>query len=140
MLMEAKDANNNGRELRLDSLERLKVGGGYLSTIAFSIALNASVSGPIVLGDARAVRLSMPAAWTAADLYVQTSYDGVVAYKDLYNPDGTPYSFKAAAGTDILLPVVDFLGIGWMKLRAGPAGAPIPQAAQRDFVLQVVGA
>jgi hypothetical protein len=138
--MHPRDPSNNPRELRLDSLQRLKVGGGYLSSVAVSILAGASLTAPVALGDSRAVRIIMPADWTAADITFQTSYDGVAPYQDLYDAFGAVYTVKAAAARGIILPVTDFFGVGWLKIRSGTPIAPVPQVGQRDLVLQLVGA
>jgi hypothetical protein len=108
-----------------------------ISAASATIANGASLSGAIDLGQSRAARIVMPAAWTAADLTVQTSYDGVT-YNNLYNSDGTEYTIKAAASRSILLSLVDFIGIRFLKLRSGTSGTPVNQGADRVLTVLTV--
>lgn len=102
-----------------------------------TIASGASLSGAFDLGQSRAARLAFPAAWTAADVTVQTSMDGVT-YRDLYDKDGTEYTIKAALSRSVLLPIADFFGIRYLKFRSGTSAAAVNQGADRVLEVQAV--
>lgn len=102
-----------------------------------TIANGASLSGAVDLGQSRAVRLVMPAAWTAASLTFQTSYDGTT-YNNYYNADGTEYTVQASSSRSILLPLADFVGIRFLKVRSGTSSAAVNQGAERVIGVQAV--
>jgi hypothetical protein len=105
--------------------------------ITVDIASGASLSAAIPLGLGRAAGIQMPAAWTAANLTFQASYDGIT-YANLYDASGTEYTATAAADRLIILPVADFAGIQNIKIRSGTAGTPVNQAAARRLDLQTI--
>jgi hypothetical protein len=98
------------------------------TSVAVTIAFNdaTGLSTPADLGGCSAVRIGMPAAWTAASLTFQVSVDGV-SYANLYKSDGTEYSVSAAASREILLSPADFAGIRFLKVRSGTSGTPVTQ-------------
>lgn len=101
------------------------------------IALNGSLTGVIDLGRARLARIVMPAAWDAANLTFDVSYDGA-AFAPLYDASGTEYTVVAAAARSILVPLADFIGVRWLKIRSGPVAGPVVQTAARTFNLALV--
>ena len=108
-----------------------------LGIITASIPNAGSITPAIDLGAFRAGRIHIPAAWTAAALTFQVSADGST-YGDLFDNTGVEYTAQAAAGRAVLLPLIDFLGMRYLKIRSGPTAAPVAQAAQRDLVIQLV--
>lgn len=106
------------------------------SSDGFTVTIlnGASLSGAIDLGMYRLSRVVMPAAWTAADLTVQASHDGVT-YSNLYDSANTEYLIKAAAAREIVVPNADFLGIRYLKLRSGTSGSAVNQGADRIITL-----
>jgi len=104
------------------------------AAIPVALAAGASLSDPIDAGDLRAARVQIPSAWTTANLTFQTSIDGVT-YADLYDGNATEYTIQAAASREILLPMVDFLGVRYLKIRSGTSGTPVAQAAARKLLL-----
>lgn len=104
------------------------------STADVTIANGGSLSGAIDLAGRTAIRLLMPAAWTAAVLTLQFSPDGVT-YNNVYDSFGTEYTIQAAASRAILLVPADFLGVRYLKLRSGTAGAAVNQGADRAITV-----
>lgn len=92
------------------------------------------LSGIVDCRDGRAAHLVMPSSWTAADLTFQTSYDGTV-FSNLYDAFGSEYIVKAAASRAIILPLVDFLGVTYIRVRSGTSAAPVTQSAARGIVV-----
>lgn len=106
------------------------------NVLTATIANGASLSGAVPLGNGGLTRIAMPAAWTAANLTFQTSYDGVT-FANLYNHEGTEYTVQAAASREILLPLADFLGVRFIKIRSGTSAAAVAQGAERSLKLVV---
>ena len=102
-----------------------------------AIFSGSSVSGDIDTGAARLGRIDMPAAWTAADLTLQVSFDNV-AWNNLYDKDGVEYVIKAAAARSVLVPLSDMLSVRYLRIRSGTSAAPVAQAAGRSLVLVLV--
>ena len=106
-----------------------------LSSQEASIANGASLSGAVVLPPAEYLcGISMPAAWTAANLTFQASFDGTTYY-DLYDQDGTELNITAAASRHIVLNPDNFWGFKWLKVRSGTTGTPVNQGAARTITL-----
>jgi hypothetical protein len=96
------------------------------------------MSNAIDMAGARAVRIAMPAAWTAANLTFQASYDNAT-WNNLYSSDGSEYTVIAAASRSIILPYADFMGIRYLKVRSGTSSAAVQQGADRALVIQTLG-
>lgn len=102
-----------------------------------TISNGTSLSAAINFGTARLARIVMPAAWTAASLTFQTSYD-CTNYADLYDATGTEYTVSASTSREILVPYADFIGVTCMKIRSGTSGTPVSQGADRTLNLVLV--
>lgn len=124
-------------EISNDIGNPLPVTAGQISTLTATIANAASVSANIDLGTARLGRIAMPAAWTAADITLQTSNDNVT-WNDLYDKDGVEYAIKAAAARAVLIPLSDMLSVRYLRIRSGTAALPVAQAGARTLVLVLV--
>lgn len=109
------------------------------SVAAATILSGQSLSGAVDLGEQRAHRLALPAAWTAAAMTFQTSSDGL-AFNDLYTSDGeyTLSSSVVAASRSIVLDQAVFYGVRWLKLRSGTSAAVVVQAADRAISIPTV--
>lgn len=108
-------------------------GANRADVLKVPILNGGSLSAAIDVGQLRAARVQIPALWTTANLTFQTSIDGVT-YADLY--DGSlEYTITAAASREILLPIADFLGIRYLKIRSGTSGTPVNQVADRTLLL-----
>ena len=110
---------------------------GEPTTADAVIANGASLSGAVTMTGGRLARITMPAAWTAASLTFQASSDGAT-YGDLYDKDGVEYTVSAAASREIIIPLVDFLGVAYLKVRSGTSGTPVNQGAARTLKLVLV--
>lgn len=80
-----------------------------------------TVSNEVDVGQNRAVRLSMPAAFTGTALGVQTLAADGATYQPLYNPDGTAYTITVAAAREVLLQLSDILSVQKFKLVSNAA-------------------
>jgi hypothetical protein len=110
---------------------------GQITSVTTTIANAASVSADIDLGTARLGRIAMPAAWTAADLTLQTSSDNA-SWNNLYDKDGVEYTIKAAAARSVLIPLSDMLSVRYLRIRSGTSAVPVAQAAARSLLLVLV--
>lgn len=84
----------------------------------------------------RLSRIAIPSGWiTATSITFQTSVDGVTFY-NLYDSIGTEYAVTVAASRSVLVPLIDFIGIRYIKIRSGTAAAAVNQTGSP--VLQLV--
>lgn len=132
----ARDPNGNPKELQVGPNGGLLVNGSQAIIVPVQIALNASLTGAIDLGTGRLAAIISPAAFDGAFYSFQASHDGA-AWADLYDRDGE-YAIPAAMSRATLVPLADFLGLRWLKIRSGKTGAPVVQAALRTLNLVVV--
>ena len=107
---------------------------GVIERQAATIANGASLSDAVNLQNLVLCHLVMPAAWTAAVLTFQVSWDGT-EWNTLYASDGTEYTVQAAASRRIILPPADFVGVRYIKVRSGTQAAPVNQGAARTIGL-----
>jgi len=113
------------------------VDGPQVSTFPVTIANGGSLSPAIDLALGRLTRIIMPAAWDTANLTFQTSMDGVT-WNNFYDSYGTEYTVTAAAARSILIPLADFIGVQFIKIRSGTNASPVNQTADRALTLVVV--
>lgn len=116
------------------------LGNGRLSG-AVTVANGASLSGAIDLGSASLAGILMPASWTAAGLSFAVSTGLAGTYVPLWNASGSEYivpSASAVASQFIALPLSDFLGFQFLKVRSGTAGSPVNQGGDRILTLIAV--
>lgn len=109
-------------------------GSSSTGTLTVTIAQDASLSAALNLNHATPVQLQMPAAWDAANITFQCSYDNST-FTDLYDQYGTEYSVTAAASRSVILTPADFTGCRYMKVRSGTASVPVAQTAARSLIL-----
>lgn len=104
----------------------------------------ASLSGEVDLRGLVLVAVQLPAAWTAADLSFQaaekpTAEGGV--YGEVFIGDavggGAALAVDAAASQYTTLNFVGSPQNCMLKVRSGPSGVPVVQAADRDIILFV---
>ena len=79
---------------------------------------------------ALAVRGTVSAAFMddGAVITFQVSYDGQT-FADLYDETGTEVSYTLVAGKSLRLPVHDWLGIRYFRIRSGTSAVPVNQVA-----------
>lgn len=99
-----------------------------------TIAINESLSTAVAIGGSALVGLIMPAAWTAANITLQGSHDGVT-FNNVHTDDGTEKTITAAASRYIALNPADYIGMDEIKLRSGTNAAAVTQAAARTITL-----
>ena len=97
----------------------------------------ASISDGVNLTGRSLIRLTIGAAWTAADITVQTSPDGAT-WNDLYDEYGTPYTIKAAANRTVFINPGPLLAVNYIRLRSGTPAAPVNQASAATITLASV--
>lgn len=111
-------------------------GAAELRTAA--IDNGASLSAAVDLGNNRLSRVVIPAAWTTANLTFQTSADGTT-YTDLYDAAGTEYTVTVGGALrSIVIPLADFIGVRYVKVRSGTTGSAVTQGAARSIILVCV--
>lgn len=99
-----------------------------------AIALNASLSGAVAIGEKVAIGILMPAAWDAANLTFQGSVDGA-AFSNVYDSSGNELTVTAAASRYICLDPTVFVGLNQIKVRSGTNGTPVNQTAARALTI-----
>ena len=102
-------------------------------TIVATIAAAASLSDAIELRGSSVIRLTIPAAWTAADITFQVD-DGDGTFRDLWMEWGFELMCWVEVGTSIEMSLF-FRGlhIDRLRLRSGTGGAPVAQVAEREI-------
>lgn len=119
--------------------------GAYFNPAAsvdVTIANGASLSGAQELTEGQLVGILMPAAWTAAAVSFDVSYDGTT-YAPLYNQSGevkvSSSHIATAERRYFALDPVDFMGARYLKIRSGLNGAAVAQGAARTITLLMRG-
>lgn len=103
--------------------------------IANGQSLSAAVTD---VGGRAIVAVIMPAAWTAAALSFQVSYDGGATFRDLFLSTaagvGAEYSIAALVGQHVQFdkPII---GASAVKVRSGLTAAAVAQGAARSVIL-----
>lgn len=103
-----------------------------------TITNGTSLSGAIDLAAATLACILMPAAWTAAGLSFAASDTLAGTYVPVFNEAGAEYTVPSGSATAsqwIKLPMVDFMGIRFLKVRSGTNGTPVNQSADRILKL-----
>ena len=114
-----------------------QVESGQVVVKTATILNGASLSDAIDTFCARLGRITVPAAWTAANLTFQVSPDNTNWF-NLYDATGAEYTVVAAASRSIIIPVSDFLSVRYLKVRSGTSGVPVNQGADRALTLTLV--
>jgi len=106
-------------------------------TIPVLIASGTALSNGALLGDHVLVGIQMSAAWSAASLTFQISYDLGASFHDLYDDSGSEVTLAPAApaGKYLQISPDPFGGIVLLKVRSGTTGTPVNQAADRNLIL-----
>lgn len=94
-----------------------------LQLLTATILNGATTSNEVDCGHARAVRLSMPGAFTGVSLSLQVPAADGVTYQTLYRDDGSVYTITVAAGREVLLNLTDLLSVSKFKLVSSGAEA-----------------
>jgi hypothetical protein len=90
------------------------------------------------LASSRLALIVIPAAWDAAAITYQVSLDGVT-YGNLYDgaTETSIASASVVAGRVLRLPLSEWAGIRYLKIRSGTSAAPVNQVAERILSLGV---
>lgn len=115
----------------------LAITTGQITSAIATIANAASLSGDIDMGTGRLAQIIIPAAWTAADITLQASFDNVT-WSNLYDKEAVEYEIKVAAGRAVLVPLADMLSVRYIRIRSGTSATPVPQGASRTITLVMV--
>jgi hypothetical protein len=103
--------------------------------VSVTILSGASITSSIKLGNRIPVGIIIPAAWTAADLTFQTSWDDTTFY-DVYGVEGTEIGLDTVAGGLCSIDYANLFGIGpYLKIRSGPTALAVNQGADRVLIL-----
>lgn len=102
-----------------------------MQTNLATIANGASLSDAVVLNGQTLVAIAMPAAWTAATLSFQVSYDGGTTYQEMFDTAGAAISYTVGAAQFHAVDPVLWFGVHRLKVRSGTAGAAVNQGAAR---------
>jgi hypothetical protein len=78
----------------------------------------------------------MPAAWTAADITFQASFDNSTYY-NVHDESGNEYTLTVAVDRYVTLDPVDLAGASYIKVRSGTAAAATNQGAARTIFVVV---
>ena len=103
------------------------------ATILSGTALSAAVD----LGGLALARIGFPAVWTAADVTVLVSQDGIT-FRSYYDDLGNEITIKAAASRAVRLPPLDWDSVRFVQFRSGTGAVPVNQAADRLIDLIVL--
>jgi hypothetical protein len=109
----------------------------HTSVQAATIANGASLSGAISLRGGRLSAIQMPAAWTAANLTFQTSFDGAT-FADAYDDVGNELTVSATISRVLQLDPSKWVGVQYIKVRSGTSASPVAQGAARTLQLILV--
>jgi hypothetical protein len=103
------------------------------SALTATIANGASLSQGLYIGG-RIASITLPSAWTAANLTFQASQDGAT-FTDVYDSAGNEVTATAAASHTITID--QFNGAIFIKIRSGTGGTPVAQGAARALTVLV---
>jgi hypothetical protein len=107
---------------------------GSLKSQPVTIANGQSVSGVIDLEDLSLVGLVMPAAWTAASLTLEGSYDGTNFFS-VYDESQEVSLTSPSASRWIMLSPSKYANLRYLKLRSGTSGGPVNQGQDSTITL-----
>lgn len=106
-----------------------------LENAVASILNGQSLSGAISLGGVRLFGLVMPAAWTAAVVTFQASFDNGATWVSMYDASGNELSVTVGASRYVALDPVYFAAVPMIRLRSGTAAAPVNQGQDSPISL-----
>lgn len=113
-----------------------------VQTTNVTIASGASLSDSInfngrsdSLAGLRLFGIVMPAAWTAANLTFQASYDNGATWVDWVDNKGNAHYITPVAGTGTPIDPTVFAAVPMLRFRSGTAAVPVNQAADRTITL-----
>jgi hypothetical protein len=119
--------------------ELLNVLNSRNNVITATIAINASMSNAIAVGNKQLFGLLMPLEWTAADISFLVSNELEGTYYSLYGDDGKEVVVKATADKAIGIDSASLKLAPWpfIKIRSGVEATPVTQTAERQIKLSL---
>lgn len=105
-----------------------------LSVIPATITAGTSLSVEVDLGAGLLVGVYVPADWTAANITLQASPDGIL-FGNMFTYQGAEVVFVAAAGQFVGIDPALLKGARAIKVRSGTSVSPILQVSQANLQL-----
>lgn len=105
------------------------------NVLSVTIANGASLSDAAAIGVGTLVGIQLPT-FTSAKLTFQGSFDGVT-FVDVVDSSAAAVEYAASTGAVYIKAPADLLGVPYLKVRSGTAGAPVAQGAARTIQLIV---
>ena len=105
-----------------------------------TIAAGGSQSNELNVGEGEITAISMPAAWTAANITFLGRALGGATFQPVHDQAGAEVTVTAAAGRYIALNETTralLRGLTQLKLRSGTTAAPVNQVAAAEVTLMV---
>lgn len=121
----------------LDATIALKAVTGAASTVSLPTGAT-GVSATIDCTTSTLRGFTVPATWTTAALTFSISYDNSTfgPYFDTAGVEYTiPSTVMAQPGYQVILPLADFIGIPYIRLRSGTKATPVSQASDRTIAI-----
>lgn len=106
-----------------------------LDSAVATISSGQSLSSSVDLGGTRLFGIKMPAAWTAANITFQASFDGGATWVNMYDTYGNELTVTPAANRFITIDPVNFAAVQLLRIRSGTAATPVNQAQNSDLTL-----
>ncbi|MFA5041047.1 MAG: hypothetical protein WC464_05390 [Bdellovibrionales bacterium] len=104
-------------------------------TLPVTISSGTSITGTTDLGGLRLFAISMPPAWTAANLTFQMSPDGGTTWTDLRDQSGDEIVAVTGASVCTILTPSQFAPLQYLRVRSGTGSSPVAQGADRQLQL-----
>ena len=108
-----------------------------MSTKLTTIGAGDSISAAVDCSNAIQIWLAMPTDWTSARLTFQYSPDAGTSYFDTYELNGAEVAIPVIRNAIVRIDAA-IANKGWLKLRSGSRRYPVPQEADRQFVLTII--
>jgi hypothetical protein len=96
-----------------------------------------SLSEGVDCSGGNAVRITMPAAWTPANLTFAISTDGG-GYNDLFDAEGKEVTMVVVPGSAVHIAAEWATFWNFIKFRSGTRSHPVKQETQRDFAITLM--
>jgi hypothetical protein len=108
------------------------------SVTTLTIPAGQSVSNSLDLRSDAIIRITMPSAWTNANLTFQISDDDV-RFTDLVDASGREFTLRVVPDTSVraMDDLATMVADGYIRLRSGSRNYPVIQAASRAFAVAV---
>lgn len=105
-----------------------------LRSVQGSITSGQSLSASIEVNGEHVIGVIVPAAWTAAGLSFQGSFDGTNFF-ELYDMTGVAITIPVVASSYTVIQPTAMHGVNFVKVRSGTSGSPVTQASTMVLTL-----